>query len=362
MKSPFEIENLSEEIQINKTKSKKNKAIKIIALLLGIFLLSYFVSKTNIQAIVDQLFNIKFNFIFLIINTFIAYLLVSIAWMLCFNESEKKLSISHFFIIRLIGESLAQINPTNVIAGEAMKAMLLKRKGISLKNGIISLTISRFLIMLSSITLIVIGIYLFFDYLDFIKNKIFIYFAIGIIFLLVLSIVYLFESGKGLLSIPIKFLQILSRRLNNSEKYNNSVYKLNELNIELVNFYKTKKINFVVAYLLSFLHWIIGAVEFYLILMFLGINTSLLSCIAIEIGIIVFKALGAFIPGQIGIEEYGNKFMLNFVNVPGSDIWVTVSILRRGRQLFWLGIGLIASFIFIHKTKELKNGSIVYNS
>lgn len=68
-------------------------------------------------------------------------------------------------------------------------------------------------------------------------------------------------------------------------------------------------------------------------------------------GIVLFKTAGVFIPGQIGIEEIGNKIMLGLIGIPDTDIWVTVSILRRSRQLFWIAFGLAAYLIIYKKEK-----------
>jgi hypothetical protein len=54
--------------------------------------------------------------------------------------------------------------------------------------------------------------------------------------------------------------------------------------------------------------------------------------------------------------------MLELVNISAPGLWITVSILRRARQLFWIGIGFFAFLLVMRKSKEYKDGSIVYNS
>ncbi len=294
--------------------------------------------------------------------TFIAYLMVTVAWQLSFYKFPGHISTGLLFIIRQIGESLAQINPTNVIAGEALKALLLKRKNIPYKDSIVSLTISRFLVLFSALTLIMIGVYLFFDQLKFMAGTIPLIVMIALMFALVIYLLYRLSSGKGILSMPAAALGALNRRFPKLKGIPGTVGKMNEADAELIDFYKTKKANFIIAYLLSFASWLMGASEFYVILHLLGLQASFLSCIAIEVGVMVFKGIGAFVPGQIGIEEYASKLMLELVQVPGSGVWVTVSILRRARQLFWICVGFIAFLIIIRKSGGLEDGNPVYNS
>jgi glycosyltransferase 2 family protein len=336
--------------------------IRAAGLILGIFLIYWFASQSPLTGIWDQLKLINVKFVFLIGVTFVAYLMVTIAWKLSFYLFPGHLSTGMLFIIRQIGESLAQINPTNVIAGEALKAMLLKKKQIPYKDSIVSLAISRFLVLFSALTLIMIGVYLFFDRFRFIGGAVSLVVTIILLFTLLVLLLYRLGSGKGILSMPAQLLIMLKRRFPESERIANSIAKMKEVDRELIEFYKTKKANFILAFVLSFCSWLMGAMEFFVILYLLGLEASFLSCVAIEVGVMVFKALGAFVPGQIGIEEYASKMMLDFVNVPGAGVWITVSILRRARQLFWICAGFVAFLLIIRKTGGVDDGNTVYNT
>lgn len=343
-------------------KSRVHYILRAAGLLLGIFLIYWFASQSNLTGIWDQLKLINVRFFLLIAVTFIAYFMVTIAWRLSFYRFPGHISTALLFIIRQIGESLAQINPTNVIAGEALKAILLKRKNIPYKDSIVSLTISRFLVLFSALTLIMIGVYLFFDRLKFMAGTTSLIAMIALMFVLLVFLLYRLGSGRGILSIAVKFLALISRRLPRLKGLEGTIEKMNEADEELIDFYRTKKANFITAFILSFTSWLMGASEFYVILHLLGLPASFLSCIAIEVGVMVFKGIGAFVPGQIGIEEYASKMMLEFVGVPGSGVWVTVSILRRARQLFWIGVGFLAFLIIIRNTGGSEDGNPVYNS
>ena len=343
-------------------KSYARHIVRAAGLILGIFLIYWFASQSPLTGIWDQLKLINVKFVFLIGVTFVAYLMVTIAWKLSFYRYPGHLSTYMLFIIRQIGESLAQINPTNVIAGETLKAMLLKRNQIPYKDSIVSLTISRFLVLFSALTLIMTGVYLFFDRFRFIAGAVSLVITIILLFALLVLLLYRLGSGKGILSKPAQLLVVLKKRFPDSERITNTIAKMKEVDGELIDFYKTKKVNFILAFMLSFSSWLMGAMEFFVILYLLGLEASFLSCVAIEVGVMVFKALGAFVPGQIGIEEYASKMMLDFVNVPGSGVWITVSILRRARQLFWICAGFVAFLLIIRKTGGVDDGNTVYNS
>lgn len=343
-------------------KSRVQLIIRAAGLMLGLFLIYWFVSKSPLAGIGEQLRLVNVRFVFLIAVTFVAYLMVTVAWRLSFYKYPGHLSTARLFIIRQIGESLAQINPTNVIAGEALKALLLRRAKIPYKDSIVSLTISRFLVLFSALTLIMIGVYVFFDKLKFRTGAVSLSITIAAMFALLVFFLYRLGSGRGIMSLPAAVLRLMQKRFPDSARLTGSIAKMHEVDEELIDFYKTKKGPFIVAFLLSFGSWLMGAMEFWVILRLLDLPATFLSCVAIEVGVMVFKAIGAFVPGQIGIEEYASKMMLEFVNVPGSGVWITVSILRRARQIFWIGAGFIAFLVIMRQTGGIENGNTVHNA
>jgi hypothetical protein len=63
---------------------------------------------------------------------------------------------------------------------------------------------------------------------------------------------------------------------------------------------------------------------------------TVLDALLVDQGVLVLKSSGAFIPGQLGVEEVANKIMLSIVGIKATGLWVASSIVRRSRQLFWI--------------------------
>ena len=79
-------------------------------------------------------------------------------------------------------------------------------------------------------------------------------------------------------------------------------------------------------------------------------------------GVIIFKSAGAFVPGQLGVEELGNKMMLQIIGIATGSVWISTSILRRARQLFWITVGFILYLLIKkdHKQRStVQNGNII---
>ena len=84
MKLPSNI-NDQEIFKDQKTSNNRSKSIiKGVGLLVGLLLIILFVKESDPAMIWIQLKKINFNFVFLMGVSFLAYLLVSIAWKQCF--------------------------------------------------------------------------------------------------------------------------------------------------------------------------------------------------------------------------------------------------------------------------------------
>jgi hypothetical protein len=81
-------------------------------------------------------------------------------------------------------------------------------------------------------------------------------------------------------------------------------------------------------------------VEVYIFIWYLGGPAMALSAISIAALSVFIKGTTFFIPGSLGAQDLGNLFLLKdfgYSEVAG----VTFALLRRFRELVWIGIGLL---------------------
>lgn len=315
---------------------KYKKAIRVILLLLVLAFLAQFIKNTDFQQIGQYLKKMPFTFIAVLGLSFLAYLSATLAWKLCLGDDDSKVSLGQLFMMRHVGEMLSVFNPTSVVAGETLKAHYLSKSGVTSENGVSSILLSRILIILSAVLLTILSaIYLIVSVFGANENLIFAILAAlvmgGFGYLLARFLLH----SKFYLARLFKSLQNRFGKKYISDKFLLAVENVNRTSYIFYNHHRKR---FILAFVLSIVHWIFGAAEFYIILHTLEIDCNLLNAVAIEMGVIVFKTLGAIVPGQVGIEEYANKIMLGMIGVASNEVWLVVSILRRARQLFWVGI------------------------
>ncbi len=310
------------------------RLLKIALLVTIFFLLYFFIDSSDLERIGSQLSGIGWRFLIILIPVFIAQLLATAAWRRCFIE-RPSFGLLKLFSIRLMGESLAQINPTNFLAGETMKAMMLNRDGISYRTSIVALTTARIIMFLSSATVVLFGLAVGLG-----RSETILAYLAPLLALALAGTTTLFfallHRGMPVFALPTT---ILRRWFGRSRRLIALESKLRKIDQDLALFYRRQRGDFIRAYLLSLLHWFGGATELFLILSFLGVPVGFLACLTMEVGVICFRAMGAFVPGQVGIEEYANRLMLSLIGAPGAELWISVSIIRRARQLFWITVG-----------------------
>lgn len=133
------------------------RIFKIIFLLVILISFCFLIKATDLSKAISSLKMVGGNFSFLLVTTFLAYLLGTVAWKFCFGKESKKLSLINLFFVRHVGETLALINPTGIIAGEALKVYLINDKGISRNAVLTSVLISRMVMMSSQVMLFLIA-------------------------------------------------------------------------------------------------------------------------------------------------------------------------------------------------------------
>lgn len=327
--------------------NKKKIGIAMFLVLVGVILVKY-VSATDFSLMAEYLVAAPAVIPVLVAVSLAGHMAGTIAWRMVMAEEADKVSISELFFFRLICENLAVFNPTNVIAGDGLKGVFLDRKQVSTQANVASVLLSRVLLIVAAIILIVSSV---------------VYLAataivelpfVGIGLLLVLSLGFVISLLSFLLHKDL-YLHRLASRLHHTRlgKWISTkrVAHVKDINEQLCLFYRRHKVKLSGALLMSILHWVCGALEFYFILRFFDMPVSILDAIVIEMGVLGFKAAGSMVPGQIGVEEYGNKVMLNLAGILSNEIWLTVSLLRRGRQVFWLLVTAPASIILYRKYK-----------
>lgn len=323
------------------------KLFKYFISIIVVASLAVFVWFSDMTLVLNQLSQVGFDFLWVMLISCLGFFLGAVAWKFCFEENAD-IKLMRLFYIRTIGETITVLNPTNIIAGEASKIHLLKNENLRKNQKLDAVLISRVIMISSQLLLTLICLI----YLAFIFDK----------------LALVFYSTLGILLVVFAYQQLTKKRLLSLNFQHKKLRLLKVLIarplMRINSFFKNNQRRTLIAFFFTTLHWFCGATEICIILTLLGVDISFFSALVMDMGIVTIKSFGSFVPAQIGIEEMGNKLMLELIGVTGLGLWLSVSILRRAKQLCWLALSVVFYFILniISNLKTNDHGSIVYHS
>ena len=181
--------------------------------------------------------------------------------------------------------------------------------------------------------------------------------------------VYEYVAGAGLLAFTLGvFLFFVIQRLSVTSltgtwisrwrigrRVEDILHHIHDMDERLVHFYTLAKGRFAGALLLAFVNWLLGAVEIYYTLLFLGHPISWADAWIIEAVAQLVRTGTFFIPASIGAQE--GAFLLVCGAITGSPtLGVSVSVVRRLREVIWIVWGFTLGSILSMKPGLVSEG------
>ena len=275
----------------------------------------------------------------ILIPSVMMYVFEAYGWRLTLGSAAEAIAFWKILAIRTAGEVVNMTTPTAYVGGEPLKAYLLQRHKIPLVEGLASVVIAKTIMTLAQVLFILVGIVLAFWMLGSSGSSSQI--AAGALLstaLLFFGVAaFIFVQKRGLFIWGLRVLRGLGLHIAFLETREE---KLRSLDAIILNFYTRYRSAFYASTGLYLLGWLAEAVEVYVIIAYLGEPANLLSAISIGALSVFIKGGTFFIPGSLGAQDGGNLLLLKAFGY--SDVaGITFALLRRFRELVWIGIGLL---------------------
>lgn len=307
-----------------------------ILLSLGVGLFVYLIIEVGWHQILDEILKLKWNIIPLILIYAIVYSFDTLGWRFGFKPETDWVGFRNLFWVRVAGEAVNNTTPTGYMGGEPVKALLLKRYGVSIPESLASLVVAKTTLTLSQILFVLFGLGIAFVKLGIssaLRNGI----MISLGFLTFIVLLFLFFQGKGLFTAMARGLI----RLKIAPKFlTEKMDKIKELEFHISHFYRKCKGRFLMSFLFHFLGWLAGILEIYFILKCLDVSVGFLDAFMIEALHQLIRGLAFMIPANLGTQEGGNLFIFTLFGL-GAVLGLSVSLIRRIRELAWSGLGWV---------------------
>jgi lysylphosphatidylglycerol synthase-like protein len=309
----------------------------IIFGLLGTLLFIYFVRRAGLTEVLAGIRRLGFGFLLILAISSIRHTVRALAWTLCV-EAPYKLRFRDAFAARLMGDALGNLIPlASVAVSEPSKAVFVRDRlplviavsGLAIENIFYSLSVAAF-IFSGTLTLL----------LNFSVPRALSYAGQVTLVISVLVIAFVafllrkqWRFASGTIKLLSKkgtrgwFVRMLPRAMTFEDR--------------LYGFYARGRKNFLAILVLEAVFHLAGVAEIFTTLTFISVvPPTLLSAFILESVNRVINISFKFVPLRTGVDEAGTGMLAKVIGF-ATATGVTLAIIRKGRDIFWAGIGVL---------------------
>jgi putative membrane protein len=235
-------------------------------------------------------------------------------------------------LVRLAGEAFNLVTPTAALGGEAIKAWLL-RGTVALDESIPSIVVAKTTILIAQGLFLLLGIVLARH--SALASSPLLWAMLGLLAIEVLGLGgFVVAQTRGMFERGRRLLQRFG-----VDSFGRG-HTTRRVDHGLAWFYRHEPRRLVLSIAFHFVAWVLGALEAYLILRFLGIEASVTIAVVIEAFGTGVRFVTFMIPGSLGVLE--GSYVATFVALGLSPAaGVSFGLTRRVRELVWVLVGLV---------------------
>ncbi|MBK6580086.1 MAG: flippase-like domain-containing protein [Sandaracinaceae bacterium] len=285
------------------------------------------------KQVADNIGQVGFGFGYLLLVTFTWRIIETTGtWVLM--TPERRVGWGKLFLIRSAGESVNMLSLFGNVAGEPVKAMLLKRHlGGTESTGLVLL--DKTIFFLGSMTFMtvgtVFGVWVLADRPAVVVTSL----ALLTPWVSVLSFAVWRQAKGDFVVQASRLVRLLRIKLSE-----NTMAKIARVDALLSDFWRLHKARFFMSYTLHTLGRCVRAVDVWLIVFLLGKHITLQAAFFAAAAGMLASTSFVFIPGGLGAFEGGHAVVFEAIGL-GLSVGVTVGILRRIRNYVMAGFGYL---------------------
>lgn len=326
----------------------KGAALKLALLLCGLGILAGLVWRADPQLVWSQLRALGPGAALFLLPSLGTYTLDALAWRLCFREPPN-VSLGRLFLIRMAGESLNNTLPSAYLGGEPLKVYLLQRAGVAGPEALASVIVGKTALIVSQALFVLVGVACAAwatwamwggEAHEALPALLAGGAATALLFALCMGIAYAGQRyGLG------RALQALSARTGLWAGFvARQAPALERLDQSLGDYYREDARAFWLASAVFLGGWSCEVLEILTFCQLSGLPQTAAVLVALGALATVVKAAGFFLPGSVGAQEGGNVLLFLAFGLSEANALV-YSILRRARELCWIGFGFGAAWL-----------------
>jgi putative membrane protein len=306
------------------------KQLRVGLLLLGALVLGLLIAHNEPAEIFGAIRGLSWRLAVVITFPFVLVAaLDTLGWRYAFRRD--RVGVATLLWVRLAGEAVNMATPTAALGGEVVKAWLLRHR-LPLDEAVSSVIVAKTTITIAQGMFLLLGIVL--AWLTVLPDAL----VQGMVWLLGIEVValagFVLAQTRGM---SASILSLLERLRVPARRFGTSLTRVDE---GLALFYARQPRRLVLSITFHFVAWVLGILEAYLILRFLGIEVSLTTAGVIEALGTAVRFATFLIPASLGVLEGGYVATFRALGL-GASAGVAFALTRRARELTWILVGLV---------------------
>ncbi len=313
------------------------KAAKFIFLFVGVALLGVVLLNTDLEQLWQQVAAVGATGMVLVLLVYAFYFGAdAVSWHIVLPAVPLTPRwMGRLYVVRMIGEAYNNITPTASLGGEPIKAWLLKSNwGIPLRDAGASLVIAKTTSMFSLVLFVAIGAAMLISDPQFTATHKAVALA-GLAFIVLNAVVFFLMQR-------LRLSTFVARKLGSSrfgKKLAGGIAAAEDIDRQFEHFYSQHSVRLFWSFMLAMANWVLGVLEVYVILHFVGYPATFAEVWMIECMVQLVRTVTFFIPAGLGTQE--GAFLIGvgaLTGVPSAG--VATAVIRRCRDLLWIGASL----------------------
>jgi glycosyltransferase 2 family protein len=251
--------------------------------------------------------------------------------------------------VRMAGEAFNLTTPTGSVGGEFVKAWMLRDR-VPFHEAMLSVVVAKTTIMIGQGLFLLVGIAV--TWMAAPSDSRLLAWMVWLLALEVLAIVgfLLAQIRGGFGWVP----RVLARIGLGRGKHGETVARLDR---GLAWFYRNEPRRLALSIFFHFVAWLLGSLEAYLILYFLGIEVSLATATIIEALGTAVRFATFLVPASLGALEGGYVATFTALGLP-SSAGVAFGLARRVREIVWITVGFVVFALIRSRTADGVGGPV----
>ena len=306
------------------------KVLRVVLLVLGVLLMGLLVVQNEPTEIFAAIRGLSWRLGVLLLFPFVLVAVFdTLGWHYAFRRSRP--GFGTLLWVRLAGEAVNMATPTAAVGGEVVKAWLL-RHHLPLDEVVSSVIVAKTTITIAQGLFLLVGIVL--AWLTVLPGTL----VHAMLWLLAIEVLALGAFVLAQVRGVFRWARWLCERMGvPSARLGPALSRVDE---GLAGFYARQPRRLFLSIAFHFLAWLLGTLESYLMLRFLGLPVSLATAGVIEAFGTAIRFATFLIPASLGALEGGYVATFRALGL-GATAGVTFALTRRLREIFWIVVGLI---------------------